>query len=240
MIFEKEWAFPRKQRESSWKKPWKVLLLVCGIGIAHVLGGCAWIGDVFGDGAPKIPEKPVYVDGEPVIRPGLKLRIIVTAAGMSALYDVEQDVDVKGELTMQLIGSVKCEGLTLLELQDKLTDAYKDFILNPQVTVNFVYNQADLGAKSPWGEVLVLGAVGRPGPVNIPSTREMKLTRVLMLSAGITPLGNKSRVWVYQRKKDGTIKKTKVNFNRIADTGDTELDPTLRAGDVVFVPETWY
>jgi protein involved in polysaccharide export with SLBB domain len=134
---------------------------------------------------------------------------------------------------------LKCEGLTLAELQDKIAEACGEYFLSPQVTVGFAY-VAGSEMPSPWGTVYVSGAVGRSGDVNIPPTRDLTVTRALMFSGGITPLGNDRKVWVSQRQKDGSIKQTKVNVKKIAERGRRDLDVRLKAGDVIYVPETWY
>ena len=40
--------------------------------------------------------------------------------------------------------------------------------------------------------------------------------------------------------KDGNQTRTYVNINEIGKDGRIDKDMSLRAGDVVWVPETWY
>jgi polysaccharide export outer membrane protein len=180
----------------------------------------------------------VYVpEGEPVIRPGLTLRVSVTASGAPAVREELKEVNVNGEILMALIGAVKCEGLQTIELEEQLKTAYKEYFLDPQAQVGFVYEQ---GMKSPWGEVLVSGCVQREGPVNMPSTRDLSVMRAVMFSGGATPLANKTRVLVWRREKNGALKKFKVDLVEIGKEGRADLDIRLKAGDVVWVPESWY
>lgn len=178
-------------------------------------------------------------EGEPVIRPGLTLRVGVTASGAPAVKEDLKEVNLNGEILMPLLGAVKCEGMTTMALEEELKTGYKDYFIEPQVSVGFVY-VPDSGMKSPWGTVLVAGSVGREGPVNMPSTRDMTVTRAVMLAGGATPLANKRKVKVSRREADGSIKKFAVNLRKIGEYGRSDLDILLKAGDVVWVPESWY
>jgi len=177
--------------------------------------------------------------GDPKIRAGLVLRIGITAAGTPIVEEILREVNMNGDILMSLVGSVKCVGLTIFELQKVLEEEYAKFYHDPQATVSFAYVPGG-PYKSPWGTVLVMGAVGREGPVDMPSTRDLTVTRVLMLAGGVHPLGDKTKVRVSRRTKDKKLIRYKVNVKRIGETGRFDLDLPLRPGDVVWVPETWY
>lgn len=190
-------------------------------------------------GGPDVGGQAVYVEpGEPTIKPGLMLRVSVTNSG-SVVKEEAKEVNANGEILMDLIGAVKCDGLTLVAFQEKIKESLKKYYLDPQVTVSFIY-QENAGMKSPWGSVLVMGEVARPGPVNMPSTGDLTVTRALMLSGNVTPLADKKNVRVTRREKDGTLKKFSVNIDLIGKDGRADLDLTLKPGDVVWVPESWY
>jgi protein involved in polysaccharide export with SLBB domain len=176
---------------------------------------------------------------DPRIRPGLVLRVGATAGGLVIAQETAKEVDINGDIHMtMLVETVKCEGLTVVELQEKITEAYKALYVNPQATVAF-YWDPKMETPSPWGTVIVQGSVLRPGQVNIPPTRDLTLTRALMFSGNILPLGDKTNVRVSRRDQEGKLKKLTVNIERIA-KGEVEWDITLRAGDVVWVPETMF
>lgn len=220
------------------KKTVNRILLLLPVCLVQFVCGC-WL--------LKSPEKDVgfdeqaqYVEeGEPKIKPGLTLRVAVTASGSEAVKEELKEVNANGEILMPLIGSVKCDGLTVVALQEKIKEAYKNYFIDPQVTVSFVYVE-NAGMKSPWGSVLVMGEVARPGPVNMPSTRDINVTRVLMLAGNVTPLADKKNVRVTRREKDGTLKRFSVNIELIGKEGRSDLDVILKPGDVVWVPESWY
>jgi len=225
-------------------------LILFGLSIIG-LSGCSTVSSgftgvkkwIFGSEKPEDPgygnqaEFVDYKDGQPLIRAGLTLRISVTASGEVAVPDSLKEVDLSGKILLPLIDAVICEGLTVLELQDAITEKYKNFFIEPQVTVNFVYQP---GMKSPWGTVLMTGEVTKFGPVDMPSTRDLTVTRALMLAGGATPLANKKKVLVWRREKNGDLEKFEVNIDAIGQKGDQKQDIKLMPGDVVFVPESWY
>ena len=189
------------------------------------LTGCAMFG-----GAAK--PFPAAVNEEPKIHPGISLKVTVITAGKSDEHVVT--VSQSGEVTLPLIKAVKCDGMTLLDLQEKLKTVHAQYIQNPQVTVQFLYGDNML---SPWGTVRVMGKVGREGPVNIPPTCDLTVTRALQLAGGISTLGNQRQVKITRTLKDGKQCSTEVDVEEIGKRGKLENDYVLQAGDVIWVPE---
>ena len=179
-----------------------------------------------------------YFDG-PKVRPGVALGISVTATGTDGSIAKQYFVDAEGYITMDLVGQIKCDGLTLVELQQRVVKAYKEYYLEPHVTATFIY-QAGSNMVSPWGTVTVLGEVGRPGPVDVPSTMDLRLTRALQLAGGVTAIADKRRVKVTRCDKEGKQTKTLIDLVEIGEEGRPDKDMLLKAGDVVWVPMSWY
>lgn len=179
-----------------------------------------------------------YFDG-PKVRPGVALAISVTATGTIGAASQQYFVDAEGYITMELVGRIKCDGLSLVALQEKVTAAYKEYFLEPHVTATFIY-QPGANMVSPWGTVTVLGEVGRPGPVDVPATMDLRVTRALQLAGGANPIADKRRVLVTRCDKDGNQTKTRINLNEIGEDGRPDKDMLLKAGDVIWVPMSWY
>ncbi len=179
-----------------------------------------------------------YFDG-PKVRPGVALAISVTATGNAGTAAKQYFVDAEGCITMELVGRIKCDGLTLVGLQEKIAAAYKQYLLEPHVTATFIY-QAGQNMVSPWGTVTVLGEVGRPGPVDVPSTLDLRVTRALQLAGGVNAIADKRRVKVTRCDKDGKRTSTKIDLIEIGEQGRPDMDMLLKAGDVVWVPMSWY
>ena len=184
-------------------------------------------------------EMAEYVSEVAKARPGILLGISVTAAGSPAFESRTYLVDSLGKISMPLVGAVQCRGLSLIDLSEKLTDLYKQYYQEPQVTVVFAY-EPNKGMLSPYGDVKVLGEVQRPGPVDMPSTQDLTVMRALQLAGGTTPLADNTRVQVSHCDKDGKISKTRVDLVKIGKDGLAHKDIKLSAGDVVWVPMSYY
>lgn len=212
-------------------------VLACGL-LSVGLGGCI-IFDLLNGGKGGDNVDPdvlaTYVDG-PKVRSGVALAISVTAVGAEASSHKQYFVDADGYISMELIGQVKCDGLSLVGLQRKLEAAFKKYYLKPSVTVSFVPGQG----VSPYGTVTVLGQVGQQGPVDVPPTMDLRLTKALQLAGGVKPIADMRHVQVTRCDKDGKQTKTKVDLIEIGEDGRPDKDMLLKAGDVVWVPMSWY
>lgn len=213
-----------------------VLLLACAC-----VCGCGTIQDFFGGGGRTVDSSvaATWWDG-PRVRSGVSLVVQVGASGAKTEV-MNVLVDQNGEITLPLLlqEPVACDGLTLDALKQKLVKAYSKFYRQPLITVTFGPFEAR-GGVSPWGTVTVLGEVVRPGPVNMPSTMDLTVTKVLQEAGGCKPFANKSAILVTRCEKDGSQTRTKVDIEEIGKGGRIDKDMPLRAGDVVWVPETWY
>ena len=211
------------------------LILACS-GCQTVMG---WFkGDQKDDAdSDKGGEQAVYVPpGEPRISPGLALKISVSASGADVSETVKE-VSVSGDILLPLVGKIACDGLTLLELQERIKKAFEEYYRDPQVQVSFAYAEGS-AMKSPWGTMLIMGAISRSGPVNMPSTQNLTVTRALQLAGNPTNLADKRKIRVFRREADGTLKRFDVDVVKIGKEGRADLDIALKPGDVVWVPES--
>lgn len=203
------------------------------------LCGCETLDGVFRD-AGNVDSNVVatWWDG-PRIRPGIAL-IVQVGSVAAPPVSMECLVDQNGDITLQhlLQSPIACDGLTLEALKQKLVKAYSVYYRQPQVTVTFA--PYDGRGVSPWGTVTVLGEVGNPGPVNMPATMDLTVTKVLQSAGGLKPFADRSGIIVTRCDKDGNQTRTRVDINEIGKDGRVDKDMSLRAGDVVWVPETWY
>jgi polysaccharide export outer membrane protein len=220
----------------------KVFLHIALIALVACTGGCQSLLDALhGDNQDKGVDADLlatYFDG-PKVRPGVALQISVTASGLQGQVGKQYFVDADGYISMELVGQIKCDGLTLVGLQQKIAAAYKEYFLDPHVNATFIY-QPGGGMVSPWGTVTVLGEVTKPGPVDVPSTMDLRVTRALQLAGGATGLADKANICVTHCDKDGKKTKTIVDLIEIGKEGRPDKDVLLKAGDVVWVPMSWY
>ena len=205
-----------------------------------VCGGCRSVTKLFTSRDP-IDSAAVakYWDG-PRIGPGMSL-IVQIGSSTTETKEMGVLVDQNGDITLPYLlkEPVACDGLGLEALKQKLFKAYSVYIRQPQVSVTFGPYDERSGV-SPWGTVMVMGEIGNPGPVNMPATMDMTVTKVLQAAGGLKPFADKSRIRVSRCDKDGNITRTRVDLREIGEDGRFDLDMILKAGDVVYVPETWY
>jgi polysaccharide biosynthesis/export protein len=97
-------------------------------------------------------------------------------------------------------------------------------VQNPQVTVNVLTFRSQ--------QVSVLGNINRPGRYPIETTG-MRLSEVLSLAGGISATGADEVVLVTVR--DGRPTRLEIDIVEMFASGDLEKDPTMQAGDVVYV-----
>lgn len=205
------------------------------------LCGCHTIVKAFTDDGDPIDSAAVarYWDG-PRIGPGMAL-VVQVGSATTPIKDMSVMVDQNGDITLPYLlqEPVACDGLGLDALKQKLVKAYSLYIRQPQVTVTFgPYDQRS--GVSPWGTVTVMGEVGTPGPVNMPPTMDLTVTKVLQVAGGVKPFADKSRIKVTRCDKDGQQTTTIVDLKEIGEQGRFDKDMVLKAGDVIYVPETWY
>ena len=216
----------------------KLYSYIAVFAVPMVMAGCASLVQDAPEQSVDAEVLATYFDG-PKVRPGVALAISVTATGTQGQAAKQYFVDADGYIAMELVGQIKCDGLTLVGLQQKIASAYKEFFLDPHVTATFIY-QAGGGMVSPWGTVTVLGEVNKPGPVDVPSTMDLRVTRALQLAGGATGIADRSNIHVTRCDKDGKQTKTKVDLIEIGKEGRPDKDMLLKAGDVVWVPMSWY
>lgn len=175
----------------------------------------------------------------PRIHTGVSL---IVQVGTDAMPPVTMNciVDQNGDIVLQhlLQEPVACDGLTLDALKNKLVKAYQVYYKNPKVTVTFP--PYDGKGLSPWGTVTVLGEVRSPGPVNMPPTNDMTVTKVIQAAGGLMPYADQTGIKVTRCDKDGNQKSFVVDLDEIGKKGRPDKDMVLRAGDVVWVPVTWW
>ncbi len=173
--------------------------------------------------------------GEPILRTGYILRIVVTVGDKVEVNPVEVQVSDKNEITLPLVGKVDCFGLTINGLRSHLVTRYSEFFKNPEITIAFVIRDA---FTSPWGRIYVQGRVHREGWVSIPATRYLMVSDAIQAAGGFAAFARKDNIRVSRRNKDGKIEFFRINLEEIGRKGKTDNDMLLKSGDVVYVFET--
>ena len=157
---------------------------------------------------------------------------------ISVLQDPKLDrtviVDSGGQIAFPLAGHIRAEGLSAQSLENilksRLQKNYKDEALDVTVALaNLTSPEDDLKPK-----VFVTGEVLRPGPYVV--RQRTTLMQAISLAGGLGPFAAKRRVQVRRQTASG---ETIFMFDyRAYEAGqDLEGNISLRAGDVILVPE---
>ena len=160
---------------------------------------------------------------------------------ISVLQDPKLDrtvvVDPLGEIAFPLAGHIRARGLTPVALENilksKLKANYKDDALD--VTVAVANAPKDIPEEDLKPKIFITGEVIRPGSyvVRQPTT----LMQAISLAGGVGPFAAKQRIQVRRRAAGGGETIFMFNYKAYEAGLDLEGNVTLRAGDVIMVPE---
>lgn len=120
------------------------------------------------------------------------------ASAQSSGYLVNQD----GFIQMPILGNIQAEHLTKAELKSAITK----IILEKKLLVDPIINIRHLNF-----EVTVIGEVGRPTVITVPSER-ISLIKALGLAGDITPYGKKDNVLLV-RESEGVKNVHRIDLN---------------------------
>ena len=129
-----------------------------------------------------------------------------------------------GFVTLPLVNEIQVVGMTTAQLRKVLEDKYKEFTVDPFVTVRL-----EAIASS---EVFLVGQVTRPGA--FPLNGNETLLQILARAGGLTVFADRSNIRVVRRNGD-KITEYIVDYDGII-KGDLKQDILLRPGDRIIVP----
>lgn len=172
---------------------------------------------------------------EPLVGPGYRISVTVMIGDRVEVGPKDFMVSDRGELILPLLGRVPCEGLTINALHSRLAGMYGEFFADPEVFVAFAYSDDGI---SPYGQVLVQGRVHREGWINIPPTRNLRLSHAIQRAGGFASSALRRKVAVTRRDDNGEQHKIIVDFKAIGKNGALEKDIILEPNDVVYVDES--
>ncbi|MDI1320759.1 MAG: polysaccharide export protein [bacterium] len=142
-------------------------------------------------------------------------------------------IDARGRINLPLLGEVTIGGMTIVEAQAAIENAYKEgrFLRNPQVTINVEeYAQR---------EVSISGQIRNSGRYSLPPESTYTVVELVTKAGGITDIGKGSAVSVTRTLPDGTRKVFTIDVDSIikGKKDNKSEDFLLQAGDNVYVPE---
>ncbi len=129
-----------------------------------------------------------------------------------------------GFVTLPLVNEIQVVGMTTTQLRKVLEDKYKEFTVDPFVTVRL-----EAIASS---EVFLVGQVSRPGA--FPLNGNETLLQILTRAGGLSVFADRSNIRVVRRDGD-KVTEYVSDYDGII-KGDLKQDILLRPGDRIIVP----
>ncbi|WOH53736.1 polysaccharide biosynthesis/export family protein [Bradyrhizobium sp. sBnM-33] len=163
------------------------------------------------------------------------------SVSISVLQDPKLDrtvvVDPMGEIAFPLAGHIRARGLTPLALEsvlkNKLKNNYKDE--NLDITVAVAHAPKEIPEEDLKPKIFITGEIIRPGSYVV--RQKTTLMQAIALAGGVGPFAAKNRIQVRRRAPGGDETIFMFNYRAYEAGSDLEGNITLRAGDVIMVPE---
>ncbi|XSC45490.1 polysaccharide biosynthesis/export family protein [Bradyrhizobium sp. RDT10] len=160
---------------------------------------------------------------------------------ISVLQDPKLDrnvvVDPSGEIAFPLAGHIRARGLTPLALENilknKLKNNYKDE--NLDVTVAVLNAPKEIPEDDLKPKIFITGEIIKPGSYVV--RQKTTLMQAIALAGGVGPFAAKNRIQVRRKGPGGDETIFMFNYRAYEAGNDLEGNITLRAGDVIMVPE---
>ena len=129
-----------------------------------------------------------------------------------------------GFISLPIVGEMKADGKTPVELAGEIRNKLKPYIQDPSVTV--IVKEVNSS------RVFVTGEVAHPGA--FPLKGRVSLLQAIALAGGFSEFANTDGIVVIRPGKDGG--RIPVRYDDLIAKNDSQKDLYLRAGDTVVVP----
>lgn len=152
--------------------------------------------------------------------------VIMVTFPLSPELNQKVTIQPDGYITLQNIGSVYVQGLTVPEIILALKKASANILHDPMIDVDLVDFQRPY--------FMVSGQVGKPGQYDL--RHDTSVTEAIAMAGGFLPTA-KTQVFVYHRVSPGWMEVKKLNVKEILNGKNVNEDIQMQPGDMVFVPE---
>lgn len=141
--------------------------------------------------------------------------------------DLTRNVEVRmdGMITLPMINDIQAANRTLMELQEELEEAYKEFVSMPEVTVILLASNSR--------RVYMLGKVGSPG--EYPLKKSMTFLQAISIANGLDRWADKNDIRLI-RTIDGKEQTFRIDYDSIVSGKDLSQNVLLKPDDTIFVP----
>jgi protein involved in polysaccharide export with SLBB domain len=144
--------------------------------------------------------------------------------------DFNQTVTVQpdGFVALKGAGTLFVEGFTVPQMQLAVSDAYRSFLHEPEVTISLK------DFDKPY--FLASGEVGRPGKYELRG--DLTVGEAVAIAGGFTQQARHSQVVVFRRISPDVAESHVIDLKRMLDSRDVREDMHLQPGDFIFVPQS--
>lgn len=145
--------------------------------------------------------------------------------------ELNQEAVIKpdGTVSLQLIGELRAEGITVPELERQLMQQYSKILVDPVISVvlkEYVQPRVFIG-----------GQVAKPGSYEL-RDGDM-LAQALLLAGGFTPQAHRKQVIHARPVGEGQLRVTVIDATRLfSPNPDPDLNLALKDGDLIYIPES--
>jgi len=154
--------------------------------------------------------------------------VIVLSFPLTPEFNQTVSIQPDGVASLVGAGSVHLEGLSTKESADAIRAAYAEILHNPIVTVELK------DYTKPY--FIVTGQVTRPGKYDLHGSTSA--TEAIAMAGGFTGAARHSQVLLFRRVNAGWYEVKRLDLKKIFQGRDITEDPAIRAGDMLFVPQS--
>lgn len=133
-----------------------------------------------------------------------------------------------GFVALRGAGTLFAEGLTVPQLQQAVTAAYRGVLHDPEVTVTLK------DFEKPY--FLASGEVARPGKYELRG--DLTVSEAIAIAGGFTPQARHSQVVLFRRVSADVAEAHLIDVKKMLNSRNLREDFHLQAGDFVFVPQS--
>lgn len=161
--------------------------------------------------------------------------LAVSVFGEPDLTSGGNKVEGRGTIALQLIKEIRVAGLTILEAQAAIENAYRDgrFLRDPQVKVTIESYAQRL--------VSIMGKVNQPAKYELPPDQPWTIRDLIIKAGGFTDTARGREVRVTRTMPDGSLKTFTLDLQNTLLGKDKTSNPdaafVLEPDDYVYVPE---
>ncbi len=166
-----------------------------------------------------------------IFSPGEQLNItILNEDDLSDTYKIDES----GMILMPLIGKIQIKGKNPFEVEEELTNRYKDgYLIDPVIAVRpdpDKEEQQSISVKLPPNvrNIYILGGVRNPGRYTLPPDAQHILSAVA-LAGGFTHRANTKKFKIMRGEEEFTYR-----------TNNDDEDYTPTPGDIIIVQESFF